>query len=180
VGTIFTYNGKILAVDKKLAANEACCCDDCPCLAQTDALNGKIVVCNGSIVLPDIEGDCPGGTYAVNMQLFWSGFPFFIYTACSPVNFGNGVIGRLDCILSCTSVFSPEPTWGSIFGLNTSFDCDFSNGQCSIGGFLGFSNPAENVNIHKSKVVDGVCIPLPQVFERTARGITCSYSISVT
>jgi hypothetical protein len=33
VGTIFTYNGKILAVDKKLAANEECCCGcECPVL----------------------------------------------------------------------------------------------------------------------------------------------------
>ena len=129
-------------------------------------------------MLPNVPGDCPAGTYTVTFQLTWD-VVLLNYYGCAAVDFGGGIFGRASAILACDDTLSPR-RWGSVCNFNTDGDCAFANGQCQIGGFLGFNNPFAGTNLHSSRTIDGVCVPTSAEFERVDNDLNISSSYSLT
>lgn len=173
-------NKKLVLIDRKAATGEDCCCS-CQC-DNGDVLAGKTISCTATLILPNVPGDCPAGTYTATFPLEWDGV-LGNYSGCASVDFGGGIFGRAGSILTCDSeTYGPPPRWASVCFFNTDGDCDLQNGQCLINGFLGFANPFAGANVHTSRTVDGVCVPGANTFTRddVDLDVSLSYTISVT
>lgn len=179
--TLITWqDGQPVFRDGKIGTEQDCCCS-CECAAG-DSLTGKTISCTATLTLPNVPGDCPAGTYTVTFQLLWDA-GLLNYQGCAAVDFGGGIFGRVVALLVCDGeTYGPPARWTSVCDFSTNGDCDFQNGTCQIGGFLGFFNPFAGANQHTSSTIDGVCVPNANTFTRTDPdlNITSSYTISVT
>ena len=152
--SILMEDGTVIFRGEKVAAGQLCC--SCPCFAGVpDFLQPHAVV---TLVLPDVPGDCPGGTYQTEFDLTLE----FKTAGCATIDLGGGINAQINAAVVCEPDLCGKGRYLSYAQFSASA-CNENNANCLIGNgsFTGFGPTNDEYLEHQSVLIDGLCRPLP-------------------
>jgi hypothetical protein len=151
--SIVMEGGTVIFRGDKVAVGQCC---SCPCFAGVpDFLQPRAVV---TLVLPDVSGDCPGGTYETEFDLTLE----FKTAGCATIDLGGGINAQINAAVVCASNSCGKPRYFS-YAQFAAYACNQIGFNCTIGNgsFVGFGPTNDEYLEHDSVIIDGLCRPLP-------------------
>lgn len=169
--------GKVVLRAEGVGSGQGCCCEgDCECQFPFPA--GVTPTVTGTLTLPDVAGDCPGGEYNFTGTFVYMAPVNFSYEACCDIELDGGITVSVLVVLLCQGgAFKSYSVFSSYSCFGNSPQCLVCDGQ-AVGAGPG-TNDLDYV--HQTVEVDGVCKPAAneQVTFNLPCDITITYTITV-